>query len=70
LKTADDRPSFHQRQFARSLERARHGIQLYDPGEHFNLIAAYPAPAAERAGGSPDLGNRRPGAFRDAGIRL
>lgn len=32
---------FHQGEFSRSIERAKHGVDLYDPRQHANLIAHY-----------------------------
>ncbi len=32
---------FHQGEFSRSIERARHGVDLYDPQQHANLVAHY-----------------------------
>jgi tetratricopeptide (TPR) repeat protein len=32
---------FHQGEFSRSIERAKHGVDLYDPQQHANLVAHY-----------------------------
>jgi predicted ATPase/DNA-binding winged helix-turn-helix (wHTH) protein len=32
---------FHQGEFSRATERAKHGVDLYDPGQHANLVAHY-----------------------------
>jgi adenylate cyclase len=32
---------FHQGEFSRSTERANHGVHLYDPQQHANLVAHY-----------------------------
>jgi len=32
---------FHQGEFSRSIERAKHGVDLYEPQQHANLVAHY-----------------------------
>jgi DNA-binding winged helix-turn-helix (wHTH) protein/predicted ATPase len=32
---------FHQGEFSRSIQRAKHGVDLYDPQQHANLVAQY-----------------------------